>query len=294
MRTIIPGEVDPLTAYTYLVGTVTPRPIALVSSVAADGTVNLAPYSFFNAFGANPPILVFSAIKRNKSLTYKDTYHNVVHHPEVVISLVSHEMVQQMSITSGSYPADVSEFAKAGFTPIPSEVVKPPRVQEAPAQFECIVRKIESFGDGGISTNLIICEAVRMHFSEHIFDENDKIDPQRLDIMGRLGRAYYIRASGPNVFPIIRPSSQLVLGFDGLPDYVRHSPVLTGNELAQLAGVAELPNLNDSIRQDPEVMNALAGNAQMRDQRLHLHAQSLIQQGKIQRAWQVLLMGMEG
>lgn len=294
MRTIDPASTSSDELYKILISTINPRPIAFVSSLATDGTVNLAPYSFFNGFGSNPMTLIFSTVKRIGDRTMKDTYHNVQHHREVVINMVSYDIVHQMSMTSGNYPADVSEFDKAGFTPLPSEVVKPPRVKESPVQYECIVKRIDPLGEGGGSGNLVICEAVRIHLAEHIFDERGKVDPQRLDLMGRLGRGYYVRVKGEQIFPIVRPSTQLGIGFDQLPDYIRYSPVLTGNELAHLAAVTEMPTLIPQPTTDPELMNALAGNQQDRDRRIHLHAQTLIQAGRVHQAWQVLLAGMEG
>ncbi len=289
MRSLDPTQIPIPELHQYLIGTVAPRPIAFVSSLSAEGEPNLAPYSFFNVFGSNPPVAVFSANRRVRDHSTKDTLSNVEATREVVINLVNYDIVQQMTLASVEYPHGVSEFAKAGLTPIPSEVVTPFRVKESPVHLECKVEQMIPTGDSGGAGTLIVCRIVRLHMSEHIFDENDKIDPQRIDLMARMGRAYYCRAQGEAVFPILRPVNRIGMGIDQLPDHIRLSPVLTGNDLAQLAAFPEMPPFDEATLSDPEVMNARAGNQQDMSRRLHLHAQQAIAKGNIDLAWQVLL-----
>ena len=289
MRSIDPTQIPTPELHQYLIGTVAPRPIAFVSSLSAEGEPNLAPYSFFNVFGSNPPIAVFSSNRRVRDNSTKDTFSNVEATREVVINLVSHDIVHQMTLASVEYPHGVSEFAKAGLTPLPSEVVKPFRVKESPVQFECKVEQMIPTGEGGGAGTLMVCRILRMHLSEHIFDENDKIDPQRIDLMGRMGRAFYCRANGDAVFPILRPVNRIGMGVDQLPEHIQLSPILTGNDLAQLAAYPELPPFDEATLSDPEVMNARAGNQQDMSRRLLLHAQQAIADGNLDLAWQVLL-----
>jgi len=289
MRSIDPTQISTPELHQYLIGTVAPRPIAFVSSLSAEGEPNLAPYSFFNVFGSNPPIAVFSSNRRVRDNSTKDTLSNVEAIREVVINLVSYDIVHQMALASVEYPHGVSEFAKAGLTPIPSEVVKPFRVKESPVHLECKVEQMIFTGENGGAGTLIVCRVVRMHLSEHIFDEHDKIDPQRIDLMARMGRAFYCRAKGEAVFPILRPVNRMGMGVDQLPDHIRLSPILTGNDLAQLAAYPEVPTFDEATLSDPEVMNTQAGNQQDMSRRLHLHAQQAIAEGNIDLAWQVLL-----
>ncbi|MFK7925729.1 MAG: flavin reductase family protein, partial [Bacteroidia bacterium] len=196
----------------------------------------------------------------------------------------------QMALTSVEYPSDVNEFEKAGLTPIASDLIKPFRVKESPVQYECKVKQIMPLGDHGGAGNLIICEVVKMHVHEDIFDDAGKIDPHKIDLMGRLGRAFYARASGSNVFPILQDIKTLGIGVGNLPKAIRTSHVLTGNNLAQLASVAEIPVSDNSARTDAEVVNALASHADKRSFHLHTYAQSLLESGDVKRAWQVLLV----
>ena len=290
MLSIDPASTPIPVLHQYLVGAVAPRPIAFASTVSEDGTPNLAPYSFFNTFGSNPPTMVFSSNRRVRGNTTKDTLHNVEATGEVVINVVTYPIVHQMSLAGVDYPEDVSEFDKAGLTPIESELVKPFRVKESPVQFECRVQNIIPLGEEGGAGHLIICHVVRIHIDENILDEKGSIDPHKIDLMGRMGRAFYVRASGSNVFPIMRPAETLVIGMDGLPDYIRRSTVLTGNDLAQLAGVTDIPTLADETMKDARVMDILAGNQQDRDRQFHLYAQELIASGDVNKAWQVLLV----
>lgn len=241
MRIIDPQEINQPDLYALLVGIVAPRPIAFVSTTDAAGVPNLAPYSFFNVFSSAPPIVVFSSNRRASDNTTKDTLENVRATGEAVINMVSYAMVRQMSLASIEYPPEVNEFEKAGFTAAPADLVKPYRVLEAPAQLECRVQNILDLGTGPGAGHLVICEVVRLHLHEAIFDGLGRIDPQRIDLVGRMGRAYYVRASGEAIHSIFRATDQLAIGFDQLPLALRHSTILTGNELAQLAGISALP-----------------------------------------------------
>jgi len=226
MITIEPGKIPTRDLHQYLLGSVSPRPIAFVSTIDKDGNPNLAPYSFFNCFSSNPPILVFSSNRRVVNNTTKDT---------------------QMSVTAIEFDANESEFEKAGLTPIPSEEVKPFRVKESPVHMECKVQEIITLGEHGGAGHLIICKVVKMHIDENVVDENNRIDPHKIDLMGRMGRAYYVRASGEAVSTIIQPVTQRSIGYDNLPKSIQESNILTGNNIGQLAGLHEKPNEADIL-----------------------------------------------
>lgn len=255
MKSYNPQDLPTPQLHQYLVGSVAPRPIAFASTVDEEGNANLAPYSFFNVFSSNPPIMVFSSNRKVADNTTKDTLHNIEKTREVVINVVPHEIVRQMAVASVSFPSDVNEFEKSGLTPIPSDIIKPFRVKESPVQFECVVKDILPLGDEGGAGHLIICEIVRLHLAEHIFDEEGRIDPQKINLVGRLGRAFYAKASGEAVFKVFQPVPKLVIGYDALPDNIRNSNVLTGNNLGQLAGLFEMPTLDEAkvLLQQPEV-----------------------------------------
>ncbi|MGK0388243.1 MAG: flavin reductase (DIM6/NTAB) family NADH-FMN oxidoreductase RutF [Maribacter sp.] len=246
MRTIDPKEVATKDLHQFLLGAVAPRPIAFASTVDEDGNKNLAPYSFFNAFSSNPPTLVFSSNRRVVDNTTKDTLHNIQKTGEVVINVVNYNIVRQMAIAGVQYDTGVDEFVKAGLTPIASDLVAPYRVKESPAQMECKVRDIITLGEGGGAGHLIVCDVVKMHIAENVIDDKGRIDPHKIDLMGRMGRAFYVRCSGTNVFPIVQPVTQIAIGFDALPKAVKESKILTGNNLAQLAGLLEMPSQADA------------------------------------------------
>ena len=213
MISIDPKAVPTPQLHQYLVGSVAPRPIAFVSTVDEAGVPNLAPYSFFNVFSSNPPICVFSSNRRVGNNTTKDTLHNVQATGECVINMVSFKIVRQMALCSVEYPAGVSEFEKSGLTPIDSDLVKPFRVRESPVQLECKVREIMPLGEEGGAGHLVICEIVKLHLSEEILDEKGRIHPQKIDLMGRMGRAYYVRASGESVHRIYQDVRQQGIRF---------------------------------------------------------------------------------
>ena len=276
MLSIEPKEISQGVLHQHLLGCVSPRPIAFASTVDKNGTPNIAPYSFFNCFSSAPPILVFSSNRKGSDNTTKDTLHNIEATGEVVINMVSHSILRQMAVASVSYPPGVSEFKKSGLTPIQSDLVKPFRVKESPAQLECKVKNIIPLGDQGGAGNLIICEVVKMHIDENVLDENQKIDPQKIDLMGRMGRAFYVRASGKNVYPIFQAVGEIPLGFDQLPESVRNSEILTGNNLGQLAGMMTWPTAKDieELKSDEEMQSVL--NYENAKETLHTFAKTVL------------------
>jgi flavin reductase (DIM6/NTAB) family NADH-FMN oxidoreductase RutF len=245
MKTYFPADLPTAQLHQYLVGAVAPRPIAFASTIDENGNPNLAPYSFFNVFSSNPPMMVFSSNRRVSDNTTKDTLHNIEKTGEVVINVVNHAIVRQMAVASVQFDTGVNEFTKSGLTPIPSDEIKPFRVAESPVHFECKVQEIKPLGEQGGAGHLIICEIVKLHISEDILDEESRIDPHKIDLVGRLGRAFYSRASGDAVFKVFQPVPKLVIGYDALPDFIKNSEVLTGNNLGQIAGLFEMPTLED-------------------------------------------------
>jgi flavin reductase (DIM6/NTAB) family NADH-FMN oxidoreductase RutF len=279
MLTLDPKEVPVGKMHSYLLGAVTPRPIAFASTVDRAGTVNLSPFSFFNCFGANPPLLVFSPSRRVRNNTTKHTYDNVREHPEVVINVVTYSMVQQASLASTEYPKGVNEFVKAGFTAVPSEKVKPPRVGESPVSMECKVLQVISTGDQGGAGNLVICQILLMHINEEILDAAGKIDPYKLDVVARLGGDYYARIHADSIFTVPKPLDKMGIGIDQLPPAIRNSKILTGNDLAMLANVEKMPEVT------------AGGYVSSTDQdETHRLAKKYLEEGRIADAWQVLLM----
>ena len=291
MRIIDPAVTPTKDLHQYLLGVVSPRPIAFVSTVDEAGVPNLAPYSFFNCFSSNPPTLVFSSNRRVANNTTKDTLHNIEVTREVVINAVSYSIVRQMAVTSIEYPEEISEFEKAGLTPIPSDLVKPFRVKESPAQLECIVDQIITLGNEGGAGHLIICKVVRMHLNEDILDEKDRINPHKIDLMGRMGRAFYVRASGEAVHKIFQPINQLGIGFDALPDHIRNSDILTGNNLGILAGMAQAPTEEEvlAIKSEKLVQKALVADDPI--QALHLLAQKELSKENRDQAAKIVWLG---
>lgn len=269
-----------------LLSAVTPRPIAFASTVDKAGNRNLSPFSFFNCFGANPPLLIFSPSRRGRDNTTKHTYQNVLEVPEVVINVVSYSMVRQASLASADYPKDVSEFAKAGFTEVPSVMVKPPRVGESPVSMECKVLQVIQTGTEGAAGNLVICQVVLMHVREDIIDERGFIDPFKLDAVARLGGDWYCRVQGNAIFKLPRPERHLGIGIDSLPEAIRQSKVLTGNDLGMLATVERIPeNLHDPSD------NRLHAARQKGEEAIHRLAQEYLQEEKVLEAWAILLAG---
>lgn len=276
----------------YLQSAVAPRPIALASTVDKDGRVNLSPFSFFNVFSANPPILVFSPARRGTNGTTKHTLDNVLEVPEVVINIVNHAMVEQMSLSSTEYERGVDEFVKSGFTPRTSEVVKPPRVAEAPVSFECTVDQVIALGDGPGAGNLILARIRRIHIQEQFLNEQGQLDTTKLDLVARMGANWYCRASGDALFEIPKPLMTKGIGVDQLPLSVRNSEVLTGNNLGRLGNVEQLPTAGDiaAARAIPAVAAAFALPAAERLNALHRVVQRQLEEGETAVALAVAML----
>jgi len=287
---VIPSEVALPILHGYLLGAIGPRPIALASTVDINGNRNLSPFSFFNVFSANPPIAIFSPARRGKDNTTKHTYENVKKVPEVVINIVNYEMVQQTSLSSTEYGADVDEFVKSGFTALDSELVKPARVKESPVQLECKVKEVVELGKEGGAGNLIISEILMIHIDDAILDENGKIDQTKVDLIGRMGGNWYTRARN-GLFEVEKPLSTLGIGVDKIPDHVRLSDVLTGNDLGMLGNVEELPEYKQISSYKKKILSAILENTEREEMRKILHEQAKIKlsEGKIEEAWKILL-----
>ncbi len=296
MRKIIPGQIETKDLHQFILGAIAPRPIAFASTIDENGVANIAPYSFFNAFSSNPPVLVFSSNRRVADNTTKDTLHNIQKNQEVVINVVNYEIVRQMALASVSYPAEVSEFDKSGLTPLASEKVAPLRIKESPVHFECKVKDIISLGEHGGAGHLIICEVLQMHVAEAVIDDKGRIDPHKIDLVGRMGRAHYVRASGDAIFDIYQSPMQLALGFDKLPNHLLESTVFTGNDLAQFAGklayplpevVEELMMMDASIT---NLLEAFDGASPALLEALHKVAKQALEQNKVDRAFAIAMI----
>jgi len=272
----------------YLLSAVAPRPIAFASTIDADGNPNLSPFSFFNVFSANPPILIFSPARRVRDNTIKHTLENVEAVKEVVINVVNYEIVHQMSLTSTEYPENVNEFEKAGLTMLPSDEIKPFRVAESPVQFECKVNEIVHLGKEGGAGNLVICEVVKLHIAEEVMSKDNTINQEALDLVARAGGSYYSRAK-KGFFEIPKPLRTMGIGVDSMPEHVKNSMILTGNNLGLLANVEALPNeesvsefINDISERYPDIKNA-----SHRDK--HKLARNYLSYGDVESAWKLLL-----
>ena len=293
MKSFVLNEFSIPQRHALLLGAVGPRPVAFASTVDAQGRPNLSPFSFFNCFGSNPPILIFSPARRGRDNTTKHTLHNVQAVPEVVINVVTWSMVQQVNVASGEYPEGVNEFERSGFTPIPSERVKPFRVKESPVQMECVVKQVVATGDQGAAGNLVICEVVLMHVDEAVLNERGTIDQRKIDLVGRMGGNFYCRAYGDALFELPQPTTHVGIGFQALPKEVRESPVLTGNDLGQLAN---LPALPDETSVNEHKLTELADlfirfqsdKSELR-RALHLHAKGSLEKGRAEEALRTLL-----
>jgi len=275
----------------YLQHVIAPRPICFASTIDKDGNVNLSPFSFFNMFSSNPPVVVFSPSRRVRDNTTKHTLHNVMEVPEVVINIVTYDMVQQTSLASCEYPKGVDEFIKAGFTKEPATIVKPPMVKESKAKLECRVLEIKSLGDQGGAGNLVICEVLQIHIDDDLLDENKKFDQTKMEHVARLGGDWYCHVSKERLFKVVKPNTQLGIGIDALPKGIRNSKILTGNQLGQLANVHELPAVQPSFDDEhlKNIIQYFSVNPDEMEKELHSYAACLLNEGKIDEAWQVLL-----
>ncbi len=291
MVTIKISDLTTAQTQSYLQHAIAPRPICFASTIDKEGNVNLSPFSFFNMFSANPPIVVFSPAKRVRDNTIKHTLENVMEVPEVVINMVDYDMVQQMSLSSCEYPKGTNEFTKAGFTEQQSTVVKPPMVKESKIKFECKVNQIIPLGTEGGAGNLVIAEILVMHLEESILNAEQKIDNTKIELLGRLGDHWYTRTNAASMFEVAKPNIKLGIGFDQLPEAIIKSKILNGNDLGKLANVNEMPVINPAFHDDKlkNIIQYYSINPEEMERELHSYAKELLQQDKVEEAWQILL-----
>lgn len=275
----------------YLQHAIAPRPVCFASTVDKAGQVNLSPFSFFNLFSSNPPVVIFSPARRVRDNTTKHSLENVLEVPEVVINIVDYDMVQQTSLSSCEYPKGVNEFVKAGFTEEKARMVTPPMVKESKVKMECRVLEVKPLGTEGGAGNLVICEVLCMHIDDSILDENKKIDQTKLHHVARLGGDWYCKVNEQNLFKVAKPNTQLGIGVDALPESIRNSHILTGNNLGQLANVHEMPFVDPAFSDErlTNIVQYYAINPDDMDKELHRYAKELLDAGKVNEAWQVLL-----
>ena len=294
MFTINPKEIKTGLFHSYMLSAIAPRPIALASTIDQQGNPNLSPFSFFNAFGSNPPLVVFSPARRVRDNTTKHTLQNVYEVKEVVINVVNFAMVQQTSLASTEYPKGVNEFVKAGFTPVESMLIKPFRVKESPVQMECKVLNVIETGQEGGAANLVICEILLMHISEEVLTEDNKIDQNKIDLVARMGFDLYCRASGNALFEVPKPNSKIGIGYDQIPKKIRNSIVLTGNDLGILGNVEAVPT-NEQIQtfkqseKFKQITMLFEKHPEELEKQFHLVAKSILERGNVDEAWLWLL-----
>ena len=277
----------------YLQHVVAPRPVCFASTIDKAGNINLSPFSFFNLFSSNPPIVIFSPSRRVRDNTTKHTLENVMQVPEVVINIVTYEMVHQVSLASCEYPKEMNEFEKAGFTSEPATLIKPPMVKESNVKMECKVLEVKPLGTEGGAGNLVICEVLRMHIDDSLLDENKKLDQRKIHHIARLGGDWYCKVNESNLFTVPKPNTELGIGVDALPEGIRNSDILSGNDLGHLANVREMPVIEPSF-DDSHLKNIIqyySLNPDDMEKELHTYAKKLLAEGKVREAWQVLLAG---
>ncbi|MDR3715566.1 MAG: flavin reductase family protein [Puia sp.] len=283
--------ISPSERHSWLQQAVAPRPICLASTVDKAGNANLSPFSFFNLFSSTPPILIFSPSRRLRDHTTKHTLQNVLEVPEVVIHIVSYDRVHQTSLASCEYPKATDEFVKAGFTPVKATLVRPPMVKESRIKIECRVLEVKPLGTQGGAGNLVICEALCMHVDEDILDGHNEIDPRKLQQVARLGGNWYCKADEHSLFRVEKPNTTLGIGVDALPEHIRTSRILTGNDLGRLANSQQVPDIDPSF-EDSRLKNIFqyySIDPEEMQKELHLYAHELLRQEKTKDAWQVLL-----
>ena len=295
MLTLDTSELTPVQLQNYLQYAIAPRPICFATTIDKHGNVNLSPFSFFNLFSTNPPLCVFSPSRRVRDNTTKHTLENILEVKECVINIVNYPMVQQTSLASTDYAKGINEFEKAGFTMLPSVLVKPPRVAEAPVQMECIVTEVISLGENPGAGNLILAEIKRIHIKEEILDAEGKIDQAKIDLVARLGGDWYCRVTPENLFKVAKPLTTLGIGVDALPNGVRNSYVLTGNDLGMLGNIENIPSDDDIdlIRNHAgvkEVLDATIGDSVNRQRELHELAKEMLSRGEVNDALKVVLL----
>ena len=280
MLTLNPSELNVPQLHQYLLGAIGPRPICFASTVDANGNHNVAPFSFFNVFSAKPPIAIFSPNLSGRTGAPKDTHLNIKEVPECVINIVNYKMVHQMSLASSPYAKGVSEFTKAGFTPIPSDLVRPMRVKESPVQLECKVFELKEIGN----CNLVMCEIVKIHIDESVLNEQNMIDQQKIDLVARMGGNWYCRAHGDALFEIEKPITTIGIGFDNIPANIKSSSVLTGNNLGQLGNIEVLPSAEEIAEYNKTISKSFTSESEK-----HQYAKTLLDANKVKDAWCVLL-----
>jgi flavin reductase (DIM6/NTAB) family NADH-FMN oxidoreductase RutF len=297
MQTRKPSDLPLPQLHQHLLHAVAPRPIAFVSTVNKEGEINLAPFSFFNCFGSNPPILVFSPALSGRTGASKNTHDNVKEVAECVVNIGHYEMLHQMNLAAGMYPKGVNEFAKSGLTPMPSVMVKPPRVEECYVQFECIVKQIIETGHGGGAGNLIICEVILIHTSEKVLKEDGTIDPFKMDYVARMGKQYWCKVPPENIFevPTFKPANELGIGFDQLPEGIRHSKYLSGNDIAQIAYSNRLPEEKELFEMGPVpeikiIIDKYGNDFESFERQMHLLAKQEIEQHNDWFAFKILMI----
>lgn len=281
----------------HLLSAVAPRPIAFASTIDKEGNVNLSPFSFFNCFGSNPPILVFSPARSGRTGATKHTHDNVLQVAECVVNIAPYSILYQMNLAAHMYPKGVDEFAKSGLTPLPSVTVKPPRVAECHVQMECKVKQVIETGPGGGAGNLVICEVTMIHIDEKVLDAEGSIDPAKMDYIARLGKQYWCRVGAENIITIpgFKMANELGLGFDGLPESIRHSKYLTGNEIAQIAALHTLPTAEElsELKQADfvlEINEATKGNFEEFERRINDRVKIEVKRGSLPLAFQLLML----
>lgn len=285
-------ELKPAEKQQWLQHAIAPRPICFASTIDLDGNVNLSPFSFFNIFSSNPPIVVFSPARRVRDNSTKHTLQNVQQVPEVVINMVDYDMVQQTSLASCEFPKEVDEFIKVGFTKEPATIIRPPMVLEAKVKLECEVQDIRSLGLQGGAGQLVICEVLKMHVDESILNEaGTMIDQKKLKLVARLGGNWYCKVDESNLFEVEKPNTQLGIGIDALPEAIRSSRVLSGNHLGQLANVNSIPAIDVNFNDDQlkHIMQYFSMNPKELETELHVYARTLLDEGNVHAAWQVFL-----
>ena len=295
IKTLDPNKIPQAELHGYLLSAVAPRPICFASTIDKDGNVNLSPFSFFNVFSSNPPLMIFSPARRGRDNTTKHTYENVKEVPEVVINIVNYPMVEQMSLSSTEYDKGVNEFVKAGFTEVASEKVKPPRVGEAPVSFECSVQEVIELANAPGAGNLVLAKVELIHINDAYLDANNNLDTHKLDLVARMGGSWYCHANGDALFEIPKPLKTKGVGVDSLPEYARNSTVLTGNDLGRLGNLETLPDAAsiESLKQDQAIKDLIdthKNNTSALKIALETLAKEHLKEGKPQKALAVLML----
>jgi flavin reductase (DIM6/NTAB) family NADH-FMN oxidoreductase RutF len=295
MKEFIPSETLLPKLSGILMGSVAPRPIAFASTIDKDGNPNLSPFSFFNLFGSNPATLVFSPSRRGRDNTTKDTFNNVKEIPEVVINVVTYQIVEQVSLASNEFSSEIDEFVKSGLSAVKSDLIRPFRVKESPVQYECLVKQVIETGTEGGAGNLVVCEIVKIHVDENILDEDGTINPEKVDLVGRMGKDFYCRASGNALFQVAKPGLEPAIGIDQLPDKIKHSKVFTGNDLGKLGSLKSFPSEKDIQTAHKDLrLNALKAQLSSEPERLQkeiqLYAKELLKNGEPLKALSICLI----